>query len=68
MGYRSNRQIGDRSGYSTFMGSLIEDGLGWTFTIMPIAVTLTGARSLIAKAKTKVDSKVVMSSLIDDDD
>ena len=50
------------------MGSLIEDGLGWKLTIMPIAVTLTGARSLIAKAKTKVDSKVVMSSLIDDDD
>ena len=38
---------------------------------MPIAVTLTGTRSLIAKAEIEVDSEVIMSSdssLIDDVD
>ena len=31
------------------------DGLGWTFTLMPMTGTLTGARSLIAKAEIEVE-------------
>ena len=58
MGYRSNRQSGDRSRNLVFMGSLINgDGLGWTFTLITMAGMLTGAILWVAKTGIEVETR-----------
>ena len=63
MGYGSNRQSGDRSSNLVFMGILIDDDDLVHLVVvmanfkMPMVGTLTGARSLIAKAEIEVETR-----------